>query len=58
MVKLLWGCCKNLSEDGVTICLVTHDPSYAGRAGRKIRLFDGMIVGPEPDLKGRPDLDP
>ena len=58
MVEIVMGLLQELSEDGVTICLVTHDPSYAGRAGRKIRLFDGMIVGPEPDLKGRPDLDP
>ena len=38
---------QELSEDGITICLVTHDPGYAERAGRQIQLFDGEIVPPE-----------
>jgi ABC-type Fe3+/spermidine/putrescine transport system ATPase subunit len=31
-------------ESGSTIVLVTHDTALASRAGRKIRLHDGMIV--------------
>ena len=33
-----------LHEGGATICMVTHDPRYADRAGRTIHLFDGRIV--------------
>jgi putative ABC transport system ATP-binding protein len=33
-----------LHLDGATICMVTHDPRYAGYADRTIRLFDGRIV--------------
>ena len=36
-----------LHQGGATICMVTHDPRYAGRAERTIRLFDGRIV-PDP----------
>jgi lipoprotein-releasing system ATP-binding protein len=31
-------------EQGMTIVMVTHEPSYAARAGREIRLRDGRIV--------------
>ncbi len=34
-----------LHAAGATICMVTHDPRYADRAGRAIRLFDGKISG-------------
>ena len=34
----------SLHQGGATICMVTHDPRYAGRAQRTIRLFDGRIV--------------
>ena len=33
-----------LHEDGATICIVSHDPRYARRAERQIRLFDGRMV--------------
>ncbi len=33
-----------LHASGATICMVTHDPRYAGWAGRRIHLFDGRIV--------------
>ncbi len=34
----------SLHQGGVTICMVTHDPRYADRAVRTVRLFDGRIV--------------
>jgi putative ABC transport system ATP-binding protein len=33
-----------LHRDGATICMVTHDPRYASRAERTIRLLDGKVV--------------
>lgn len=35
---------RSLHNEGSTICMVTHDPRYAGHAGRTIHLFDGRIV--------------
>src|SRR6202140_2002014 len=35
---------KELHGEGATICMVTHDPRYAGVADRTIHLFDGHIV--------------
>jgi putative ABC transport system ATP-binding protein len=35
---------SELHRDGATICMVTHDPRYASRAGRTVHLFDGRIV--------------
>src|SRR5580765_6272859 len=35
---------KELHDNGVTICMVTHDPRYAHHAERTIHLFDGRIV--------------
>jgi len=32
------------SQSGSTIVLVTHDPALASRAGRRIRLHDGVVV--------------
>jgi putative ABC transport system ATP-binding protein/lipoprotein-releasing system ATP-binding protein len=31
-------------ENGTTIVLVTHDPGFAARASRQIKLVDGRIV--------------
>lgn len=41
-----------LHREGATICMVTHDPRYAGCAQRTIHLFDGRIVD-EDDARQR-----
>ncbi|MCJ8319533.1 MAG: ABC transporter ATP-binding protein [Colwellia sp.] len=33
-----------LNEQGMTICMVTHDPRYADMAMRKLHLLDGVIA--------------
>ncbi len=33
-----------LHQNGATICIVTHDPRYAGHAERTVHLFDGRIT--------------
>lgn len=33
----------NLNARGTTICMVTHDPRYAGHATRKVGLLDGTL---------------
>jgi putative ABC transport system ATP-binding protein len=33
-----------LNKAGTTICMVTHDPRYAGHATRQIHLLDGKIT--------------
>lgn len=35
---------RQLHGEGATICMVTHDPRFAGAADRSIHLFDGRIV--------------
>jgi ABC-type lipoprotein export system ATPase subunit len=35
---------KTHEENGTTICLVTHEPDFAARAGREIYLVDGHIA--------------
>ena len=40
VMKLL----AELHRNGSTICMVTHDPRYAGFADRTIHMFDGKIV--------------
>ena len=35
---------KTLYDEGSTICMVTHDPRYAGHARREIQLFDGRLA--------------
>ena len=35
---------RTLYDEGSTICMVTHDPRYAGHAKREIHLFDGRLA--------------
>ena len=38
------GLLGDLNDEGVTICIVTHDSRYANYAKRIVKLFDGKIV--------------
>jgi putative ABC transport system ATP-binding protein len=40
----IMGIFKRLNSDGMTIVLVTHDPSVAAQAQRAIHVRDGLIV--------------
>lgn len=40
-----------LHQQGVTICMVTHDPNSAARAQRTIEVFDGKIVADQINTK-------
>src|SRR5438874_1437927 len=42
--EAVMGLLCELHREGATICMVTHDPRYAGHADRTIRLLDGRIV--------------
>ncbi|MGB0861234.1 MAG: ATP-binding cassette domain-containing protein, partial [Pseudoalteromonas spongiae] len=33
-----------LNEKGTTICMVTHDPRYAGYAKKQVKLLDGKVL--------------
>src|SRR2546425_12934802 len=35
---------SELHQAGSTICMVTHDQRYAGKAGKEIHLFDGRVT--------------
>jgi len=35
---------RSLNEEGATIVMVTHSPSHADLAKRKIEMLDGRIV--------------
>jgi putative ABC transport system ATP-binding protein len=35
---------QDIHRGGATICMVTHDPRYAGHAERTVHLFDGRIA--------------
>lgn len=35
---------QQLSANGTTLCMVTHDPRYADMASRKLHLLDGKII--------------
>ena len=35
---------RDIHQSGATICMVTHDPRYAGHAERTVHLFDGRIT--------------
>lgn len=44
---------EELNRDlGVTLVIVTHDPSLAKRARRNIKLVDGLVVHDGPALEG------
>lgn len=36
---------KQLSREGITTVMITHDPKIAGSAGRIVKMLDGKIVG-------------
>jgi putative ABC transport system ATP-binding protein len=38
---------QELHREGATICMVTHDPRFAGHAERTVHMFDGRIVDEE-----------
>ena len=38
---------QDLHREGATICMVTHDPRFAGHAERTVHMFDGRIVDEE-----------
>jgi putative ABC transport system ATP-binding protein len=40
----IMGLLQNLHDRGNTIVLITHDPSIAGEAARRVRISDGRIV--------------
>jgi ABC-type sugar transport system ATPase subunit len=40
--------CRDLTPDGVTIVLVTHDQEIGNCAKRIVRMRDGQIVGDGP----------
>jgi putative ABC transport system ATP-binding protein len=42
-----------LHAEGATICMVTHDPRFAGHAARTIPLFDGRVEGAPAPTGGR-----
>ncbi|MGB0833434.1 MAG: ABC transporter ATP-binding protein [Psychrobium sp.] len=42
--QIVMNLLDKLHQDGVTICMVTHDPASAARASRMIEVFDGKIV--------------
>jgi putative ABC transport system ATP-binding protein len=42
--EAIMGLLSELHEGGATICMVTHDPRFAGHADRTVQLFDGRVV--------------
>ena len=40
----IFGLLEELTDEGCTVILVTHELSLAARTGRQIRLRDGAIV--------------
>jgi putative ABC transport system ATP-binding protein len=42
------GLFQQLNRQGHTVLLVTHDPSIAALAERKVELHDGLVRVPEP----------
>jgi putative ABC transport system ATP-binding protein len=46
------GLLSELNERGATLVMVTHEPRYAARARRIVRLFDGQIVAEQEAAHG------
>jgi putative ABC transport system ATP-binding protein len=42
--ELIMSLLRQLHDEGVTICMVTHDSRYDSEAGSVIHLFDGEII--------------
>ena len=42
--ELIMTLLRELHDEGVTVCMVTHDSRYEGHAERVIQLFDGEVV--------------
>jgi putative ABC transport system ATP-binding protein len=42
-----------LNAGGATLVMVTHEPRYAARAKRIVRLFDGQIVAEQEGRSGQ-----
>jgi putative ABC transport system ATP-binding protein len=42
--ELIMKLLRQLHDEGVTICMVTHDSRYEAQAERVIHLFDGKII--------------
>jgi putative ABC transport system ATP-binding protein len=40
------GLLESFRHSGKTVVMVTHDPAAAGRAGRVLRLADGVVLAP------------
>jgi putative ABC transport system ATP-binding protein len=38
---------RQLHNEGVTVCMVTHDPRFASFADRSVHLFDGKVISLE-----------
>jgi ABC-type lipoprotein export system ATPase subunit/ABC-type antimicrobial peptide transport system permease subunit len=45
---------QQLNSEGITVILVTHDPSVASYAHRTIRIVDGLVGGDELDSAAEP----
>jgi ABC-type antimicrobial peptide transport system, ATPase component len=48
---------EQLNRDGATLCMVTHDPAFARRAGRIVHMLDGCIVDEDAFERMRGDED-
>jgi putative ABC transport system ATP-binding protein len=35
---------ERMNAEGLTLVVVTHDPALGGRAGRRVRMADGLVV--------------
>lgn len=44
---------ESMNARGLTLVIVTHDPLIGGRARRRIRLADGLLVGDDRGREGR-----